>query len=177
SNRANRSLGFIRRNIRINSKAIKEAAYNALVRSTLEYASTVWDPYTAKDIHAVEKVQRRAARWVCCRYRQSSSVGDMLQDLQWESLQTRRKRARLATFYKVHHGFATVDSQYLPSVSRPKRQTRRLHPLSYDIPFCRTAYRQFSFFPRTVAEWNSLPSEMVAAPSLASFRDRVTHLH
>ncbi|KAI8518827.1 hypothetical protein Bbelb_020840 [Branchiostoma belcheri] len=60
---------------------IKEAAYKALVRPTLEYASTVWDPNTAKDIATLEKVQRRAARWVCNRFRRTSSVGEMLKEL------------------------------------------------------------------------------------------------
>ncbi|KAI8510749.1 hypothetical protein Bbelb_116650 [Branchiostoma belcheri] len=81
TNKANRCLGFVRRNIKIQSKTIKQAAYKALVRPILEYGCTVWDPYTDKNITAVEKVQRRAARWVCSRFRQTSSVGAMLQDL------------------------------------------------------------------------------------------------
>ncbi|KAI8516831.1 hypothetical protein Bbelb_054120 [Branchiostoma belcheri] len=82
TNKANRCLGFVRRNIKINSKNIKQAAHKALVRPILEYGSTVWDPHTDKNITAVEKVQRRAARWVCSRFRRTSSVGAMLQDLQ-----------------------------------------------------------------------------------------------
>ncbi|KAL8624074.1 hypothetical protein ACOMHN_019496 [Nucella lapillus] len=40
----------------------------------------------------------------------------------------------------------------------------------------RTTYRQMSFFPRTIPEWNLLPAEIATAPSLASFQARVTHL-
>ena len=39
----------------------KQTAYKALVRPFLEYAATVWDPYTASKIQAIEKVQRIAA--------------------------------------------------------------------------------------------------------------------
>jgi len=177
SNKANKTLGFMRRNVKVNCKAIKEAAYKALVRSTLEYGSVVWDPHTAKDVNTVEKVQRRAARWVCHRFRQSSSVGDMLQELSWDTLQTRRKRARLCTFYKFHHGMVTINSKNLPTLSQPKRQTRQSHPFYYNIPLGRTQYRQMSFFPRTVSEWNLLPAEIVTAPSLESFRDKVANLH
>ncbi|KAI8479428.1 hypothetical protein Bbelb_428470 [Branchiostoma belcheri] len=176
SSRANRSLGFVRRNIKINSKSIKEAAYRALVRSSLEYASSVWDPHSNKDIATLEKVQRRAARWVCSRYRQTSSVESMLEDLEWETLQQRRRKARLTTFYKLHHGMITVDSRNLPTVSQHKRQTRRSHPLTYDMRLCRTTHRQMSFFPRTVAEWNSLPAEVVSAKSLDSFKNKLDSL-
>jgi hypothetical protein len=43
---------------------IKEQAYFTLARPLVEYASTVWDPYTQTDINKVEAVQRRAARYV-----------------------------------------------------------------------------------------------------------------
>jgi hypothetical protein len=50
TNKANKTLGFVRRNIKTNNKAAKQAAYKALVRPVLEYASPVWDPHTADDI-------------------------------------------------------------------------------------------------------------------------------
>ena len=64
SNKANKTLGFLKRNLRHCPPKSKELAYKTLVRPTLEYCSTVWDPYTAKNINTVEMVQRRAARWV-----------------------------------------------------------------------------------------------------------------
>ena len=41
-----------------------EGIYESLIRPHLEYASSVWDLYLAEDILELEKVQRRAARWV-----------------------------------------------------------------------------------------------------------------
>jgi hypothetical protein len=43
---------------------IKEQAYQTLVRPLVEYASTVWNPYTKIEINKIEAVQRRAARYV-----------------------------------------------------------------------------------------------------------------
>ena len=43
---ANRTLGFIRRNIKTKMPRVRETAYNTLVRPQLEYASAVWDPNT-----------------------------------------------------------------------------------------------------------------------------------
>ena len=59
---ANRTLGFIRRNIKTKMPRVREAAYNSLVRPQLEYASTVWDMHTKVRISQIEQVQRRAAR-------------------------------------------------------------------------------------------------------------------
>ena len=42
----------------------KNLAYLSLVRPHLEYAAAAWDPYIAKDIQQLERVQRRAARFV-----------------------------------------------------------------------------------------------------------------
>ena len=43
----------------------------------LEYASSVWDPHLRKDIHHLEMVQRRAARFIKRDYSYESSVTQM----------------------------------------------------------------------------------------------------
>ena len=93
--KASRTLGFLRRNLQINSPRLKETAYKALVRPTLEYAPTIWDPYTQKGTKQLEKVQRRAARFTLNRHRNRSSPSDMLSELGWKSLEERRRAQRL----------------------------------------------------------------------------------
>ena len=41
---------------------------------------------TTRHIDAIQRVQRRAARFVTNKYRNTSSVGNMLQHLEWRSL-------------------------------------------------------------------------------------------
>ena len=41
---ANKTLGFLKRNIRVHNKDLKSVAYRTLVRPQLEYASTVCPP-------------------------------------------------------------------------------------------------------------------------------------
>ena len=49
SKKANQTLGFIKRNIRVHNKDLKYTAYKTLVHPQLEYASTVWSPHTATE--------------------------------------------------------------------------------------------------------------------------------
>ena len=75
---ANKTLGFVKRNVVAKNKDIKTMAYNSLVRPQVEHASAVWSPYTKKKkkINKIEKVQRRAARWVSNDNISYSSVTD-----------------------------------------------------------------------------------------------------
>ena len=58
--RANTTSAFLHRNIRTCPRKTKHLAYTTLVRPILEYASIIWDPHTASNIHKLETVQRRS---------------------------------------------------------------------------------------------------------------------
>ena len=60
--------------------SIKVKCYKALVKSVLDYAATVWSPYTQKDIDMVEQIQRRAARFIFNNYSRLASISEMLTD-------------------------------------------------------------------------------------------------
>ncbi len=168
---ANRSLGFIKRNIQVNSTQLKTVAYNALVRPLLEYAPTVWDPYTKQGISQVEKVQRRGARYVLNRHRNRSSPTEMLQELGWTSLEDRRRHQRLVMLYKINHGLVAIDAnQYMTPATRI---SRRSNSNAYLVPQSNSDVHQYSFFPRTIRDWNELPQHVIDAPSVNAFRDRL----
>ena len=86
TNRADKTFGFLRRNLKISNKKTEETANKALVRSILEYAATVWDSYTENEISSIKKVRRRAARWVLNRHRQISCVNSIVETLEWTTL-------------------------------------------------------------------------------------------
>ena len=85
-----KTLGFLRRNLAFAPKSTKEVAYKTLERPKLQYAAPIWRPHFKIQIHKVEKVQRTAARWTCRRWHNTSSVGEMLDELQWPTLETQR---------------------------------------------------------------------------------------
>ena len=55
--KANTKLGFLKRNVKINSPDIKSHTDKTLIRPTLKYCSMVWDPPTAKAALQLEMVQ------------------------------------------------------------------------------------------------------------------------
>ena len=62
--KANSTLTFLRRNTSKCQRPVKSYCYQTYVRSTLEYASIIWDPTTKQNINKLEMGQRRAARYV-----------------------------------------------------------------------------------------------------------------
>ena len=66
--KANKTLGFVRRNISECTSQVKYVAYTTMVRPRLEYSSKVWDPQLTSDVHTLEQVQRRAVRFVHGNY-------------------------------------------------------------------------------------------------------------
>ncbi|CAH1274618.1 Hypp5348 [Branchiostoma lanceolatum] len=122
-------------------------------------------------IQAVEAVQRRAARLTLNDYRQTSSVTQMLNDLQWTLLSERRRNARLTFFYKLVNNYININTD---SLLKPAQgRTRGSHTLKFQPLFARTDSYKHSFFPRTIPEWNALPGAVVTAPTVESFRARL----
>jgi hypothetical protein len=123
ANKANRTLGFQRRNLKISSISIKEQAYKTLVRPLVEYASPVWDPHHPTDIRKLECAQRRAARFVLSSQHNRSSVTAMIQRLGWRSLEDRRRDARLTKLYKIDHELVAISKT--DRLDRPTRRIRQ----------------------------------------------------
>ena len=168
TNKANQSLGFLKRNLKIKSSDVKSHAYKALVRPKLEYASAVWDPHTRTQINQIEKVQRRAARYVTNRYHNTSSVTDMLQHLNWPSLEIRRTRVRLIMFYKIIHHVVIhpLDTLLFPTTTITRYNSS--HPYQHirtDKDSCK-----YSFYPRTIIQWNLLPIHVHEAVTVDAFK-------
>ena len=123
--KANSILGLLRRNLQKCPPNCKKIAYLSLVRSTLEYGSTIWDPYHKGEIEQLEIIQRRAARFITGDYksRETGCVTNMLKQLDLPSLQERRRQLRLASFYKIVEGLvpALPADQYLTPIPGSKR--------------------------------------------------------
>ena len=171
---ANRTLGFVKRNIKTKNQEIRTIAYNTLVRPQVEYASAVWSPYTKENMNKIEMLQRRAARWVCNDYSLYSSVTDMLSNLGWRSLELQRYDLRFTMFYKIVYGLVAIPVP--PYFERTMVQTHH-HPLAYRQIHTSVSYYYYSFFPMTVILWNRLPADLVLDSDLDSFKSGVSKIN
>ena len=61
-NKANKLLGLVHRTVGSSNPGALSTLYKSLVRPVLEYAAPAWNPYLAKDVLALERVQRRTSR-------------------------------------------------------------------------------------------------------------------
>ncbi len=169
--RAQRLLGFLRRNLRRCPAHIKEKAYFSLVRPVVEYCSPVWSPHQAGLKKKVEMVQRKAARLVCNQpYRrdQRDSVTSMIATLGWESLESRRIKTDLTMMYKVTHQLVAIPLAYLPQLAYSR--TRHNHAFKYRQLQGNSAVFLQSAIPRTVAVWNSQPGHLINQTTLDGFK-------
>ena len=122
-----------------NDDYFNDDAYNSIVRLTLEYCSSVCNPYHQIDIDRLEHVQKQAARFVTNTYSKTpGTVTNILTGLKWTSLADRRKYSRLKLFHKIVYNHVDIDiSHYL---SPCRRQTRHHHHLAYQIPLTTSDY-------------------------------------
>ena len=156
-NKANKTLGFVQRNLSDCSAPVKSAAYTTMVRPRLEYSFVVWDPHHNGDIHNLEQVQRRAARFVNLNYteRTPGCVTNMIQSIGWESLQHRRYINRLTMLFKIQHGIIDISPDLVQLNDHRTRGSKHLRHL----PATNDAYK-FSFYPRAmVAKAQNRPPE------------------
>jgi hypothetical protein len=173
--KSNAVLNALRGPFRFCSPQTKEILYFALVRSLLEYATCVWDPYCNFFTALIEKVQRRAARFVLGRFERYDSVSDMLAELNWTPLSHRRKLNRLLCYHKIfseRNGWSHLKDLLIPAPF-----TGRGHPFKIFVDCNRTNFGKFSFIHRTTKEWNSLPlGECEALPSFNEFKVLISKL-
>jgi len=170
-NKATRILNFVKRNTSICSKKYKSLAYVSLVRPHLEYASAVWDPHYGTHIDLLNKVQNRAARFCTGDYKRTSSVSQMVKQLGWPLLVNRRKCARLVELYKVIHNLSPVSSEPLKKPAISKTRYAQSGQTFINI-YARTNSYKYSFFPRSICEWNLLPTTITTLPTVEQF-----HVH
>ena len=118
-------------------------------------------------------VQRRAARYTLHRYRRTSSVGAMLEELKWKTLSERRRISSLTMFYKIHNNLVAIEMPPTLTLKHPGKATRSQNSHAYYIPGSSREYHRMAFFQRTARDWNSLPEATVNASSPESFRRAV----
>jgi hypothetical protein len=110
---ASKLLGFIIRTAKnFDDIRVARVLFNTLVRSRLEYASVVWDPYEDKYRLMIERIQRKFSRWLYAKryghypYLYPSLFVSGMVDL--ETLALRREMNRIVLYLSIIHN--KIDS-------------------------------------------------------------------
>lgn len=168
AHKAMKKLWSLRHSLRQATSDIKLTAYKTYVRSLLEYADVVWDPHTASNINKLEKIQKMALRFVFNSYNRNVSSYALRARAQLETLESRRRTNRLKFLFLVCNNFLKIAPENYITFFNP-RSTRHRNCRSIKDYMCRNDCFKFSFFPRTIREWNELPAEATSSSSVDSF--------
>ena len=142
--------------------------YKVLVRPHLEYCNVVWHPRFKRETEMLECVQRRATKMV--QSLKHHSYEDRLQCLKLPSLYYRRARGDMIECYKYLTEIYKTEDELL---ELDKSSNTRGHCLKLKKLAASRASRANFFSRRITNAWNRLPSGVVTAPSLNSFKNRL----
>jgi hypothetical protein len=167
--KSNRMLGFVRRNTRfITRTSVRRSIYLTLVRCHLGYATQIWAPQSKELIRKIERVQRRATKYILnLPFRCSESYKDRLVKLNLLPLTYWHEYLDLVFFFKAITGIITVNTGVLPAV-RLTRVTRNNNSnvTQFITRKCKTTTFQRSFFNRATRLWNILANDLQLTLSL-----------
>ena len=145
---------------------------NSLIFTKLFYCSTVWSGTSKTNIHKLQLVQNFSAR-ILSGKRKFEHITPTLKDLNLLPVSDLLLIREAVLMYKRMNNLAP---NYLTCLFKKRssiHQHNTRNSRNLDIPKCRTAKAQNSFFYRGVSIWNSLPSEILNSPSVSVFKTKL----
>ena len=143
---------------------------DAFIRPHLEYCVQSWSPSLVKDVACLEQIQRRATKLVDSLSKVSYS--ERLNTLGLTTLETRRLRGDLIKTYKLLTHKERIDPNQFFSVS-DSGYALRGHSLKLLKPSVRLNVRKHFYSYRVIDFWNQLPQQVVEAPTVNCFKNRL----
>ena len=171
--KSSKVLGMVKRTLGPSKPEVKDTAYNMLVRPKLEYASPIWNPHTSSQINRLERIQHYAARFVANDHRRTTSPTTLVQTLNWQNLERRRTIKQAMTFYKILNNIIEINPPPPPPTGLLKRSHNRHH---FTIPRSRLNSVVYSFYPRAIRIWNTIPKEITEIKQPESFHAAISKL-
>ena len=124
--KANQQLGLLRRTLFFTKNSSKRRVfYRSIVRSIFEHCSHVWKPTNTTFLSNVEKLQRRAVKWILGEQFGHYTIIDYnskLKKLDLMPLEMKMKFSDLLLFYKIVNNLSPLK---LPTYITPINPTQR----------------------------------------------------
>ena len=202
--KASSRLGLVKRAIHfIKCPKQKQAFYTAVVRSLFEHCVQVWRPSSDTEIYKLERIQKRAVKWILSE--QNFSYNDVeyhsrLRDLNLLPIKYRFILSDLLLFHSIFYNESNIKlpDYYVKYSDEEKGRLRKcIKPPDYfggsvktidlqkpresnysDLSLkCTIAETKLkyksSFFFRATQEWNRLPSDVRLIENSNQFRDNL----
>src|SRR5580698_8735585 len=90
----------------------------------------------------------------------------MLQELKWNSLAHRRRANRLCVFSKVYNNQTHLEDLSSHLHRAPCEHLRHTHAFRVQSITCHKNIGHYSFLPRSIRDWNSLPKDTLTNSNL-----------
>ena len=201
--KASSRLGLLKRTMHfMRCQKQRRAFYLAVVRSQFEHRAQLWRPSSETNINKLERIQRRAVKWILSEESHSYNEFEYLmrlRDLDLLPLHRKFQLSDLLLFFDIYHGDSCLKMpQYVKHVSTDHRARLRskivppkdlednkagllsemrksrvdIYSLRCEVDPRNASYKS-SFFFRCVQEWNCLPSEIKGLDSKSMFKEHL----
>ena len=120
-----------------------------LVRPILEYGAACCDPYREGQIHALDRVQKNAAKFA-----------HHTNESNWVTLWQRREISRVCALFKAYSGERAWKA-ITDRLQRPNYRSRVDHERKIRNRRQRTDTGKYSFVNKTIRLWNRVPAEIL----------------
>ena len=169
--KANGKAGWLRRSFQFMSPKMFKPLYMQVVRSQMEYGSSIWNPHFITLIDKIEMVQDRATKMLPTM--RDKTYEERLKIMNLPTLRYRRARGDMINVYNILN---CEDKDLCPDMKMLVDVTGRdgrNNSLSLYKSFNQLDVRKYSFTERVTDLWNSLPNDVVTAPSINCFKSRI----
>ena len=142
-----------------------------MIRPSIEYASIIYDNFNVTDCMKIEHLQRKTAI-ICSGANYRTETKLLFEVLNWDSLEGRRKVAKLKLFYMMLRKLTpNYLSDLIKLVPVGRYETRIRNPDQFMVvvqPYSSLSYSR-SFIPSSTQLWNKLPESVKKLDTVQKF--------
>ena len=165
-------LGILYRLSKFLSKPILNTIYLTLIQPDFDYCISLWGNCSSGSINKIQKLQNRAARIVSNEYNWNISSSELIEQLKWMNIKTRRDYFISLIMFKTVNGFGlnyllnvlTVTQDYHNYNTRASSNNFIVLPR----PHCELFKTSMKYYACDL--WNSLPGHIKSAENIQTFK-------